>query len=84
MDILPERIKYMLKYMIPQNWLLNYAHLEGIGRVLRGMASRAKFNSQMEHGVEDLELNYDEFEDEFSRFFPELKEFVINKLPTIT
>lgn len=84
MEILPERIKYMLKYMIPQNWLLNYAHLEGIGRVLRGMASRAKFNSQMEYGVEDLELNYDEFEEEFRQFFPVLKEFVNKKIPTIS
>ncbi len=69
--------------MIPQNWLLNYAHLEGISRVLRGMASRAKFNSQMEHGVEELELYYDEFSAEFSEFFPILNNFVQNKLPTI-
>jgi acyl carrier protein phosphodiesterase len=83
MAILPERIKYMLKYMIPQNWLLNYAHLDGISRVLKGMARRAKFNSQMEHGVEDLELYYDEFKTEFSQFFPLLKEFVLHKLPAI-
>ena len=83
MAILPDRIKYMLQYMIPQNWLLNYAHLEGISRVLGGMASRAKFNSQMEHGVEELEIHYDEFEMEFSQFFPQLKEFVLDKLPTI-
>jgi acyl carrier protein phosphodiesterase len=84
MSILPERINYMLKYMIPQNWLLNYAHLEGIGKVLKGMASRAKFNSHMEHGVEELELYYDEFEKEFSDFFPQLEDFVKQKLPTIT
>lgn len=83
MAILPERIKYMLQYMIPQNWLLNYAHLKGISRVLQGMASRAKFNSQMEHGVEELELYYDEFEAEFVQFFPLLEEFVLQKLPTI-
>ena len=83
-EILPERITYMLKYMIPQNWLLNYAHLEGIGRVLNGMSRRAKFDSQMEHGVEDLELHYDEFEAEFRQFFPELEAFVEHKLPTIS
>ena len=82
-EILPERIKFMLKYMVPQNWLLNYAHLDGIGRVLRGMANRAKFNSQMEHGVEDLERYYDDFEAEFTEFFPILVEFVNNKIPTI-
>jgi acyl carrier protein phosphodiesterase len=83
-DVLPERINYMLKYMIPQNWLLNYAHLDGIGRVLNGMSRRAKFDSQMEHGVEELQLYYDEFEKEFSQFFPQLEDFVAYKLPTIT
>ena len=84
LEVLPERIKFMLKYMIPQNWLLNYANLEGIDRVLRGMAKRTKFDSQMEHGVEELELYYDEFEEEFSLFFPQLKNFVKDKLPTIS
>ena len=83
-EILPERINYMLQYMIPQNWLLNYAHLKGIGRVLKGMGNRAKFDSQMEHGVEELELYYDEFELEFTEFFPELIDFTQRKLPTIS
>jgi acyl carrier protein phosphodiesterase len=83
-ELLPERITYMLKYMIPQNWLLNYAHLDGIKNVLKGMANRTKFNSQMEHGVDELEQYYDEFEKEFTLFFPEIKEFVLNKLSTIS
>lgn len=79
-DILPERISYMLKYMVPQNWLLNYAKLEGIERVLRGMASRAKFESGMETGVEELTRYNLEFETEFSQFFPELRQFVNSKI----
>jgi acyl carrier protein phosphodiesterase len=47
------------------------------------MANRAKFNSQMEHGVEDLERYYDDFEAEFTEFFPILVAFVNNKIPTI-
>jgi acyl carrier protein phosphodiesterase len=78
--ILPERINHMLKYMVPQNWLLNYAHLEGIERVLQGMGNRAKFDSQMEHGVEDLKLHYSEFEEEFTQFMPSLEEFVRGKI----
>ena len=80
---LPERIKYMLKYMIPQNWLLNYATLEGISKVLNGMSRRTKFDSNMEHGTEELVLYAVEFEEEFTLFFPELKKFVNQKLPTI-
>jgi acyl carrier protein phosphodiesterase len=79
-EILPEQIVYMLKYMIPQNWLLNYSRLDGIEKVLKGMARRARFNSQMEYGVEELELNYVEFEEEFTKFFPELQDFVNGKI----
>ena len=79
-DILPERISYMLQYMVPQNWLVNYAKLEGIERVLKGMASRAKFESGMETGVEELKLYNSEFETEFRQFFPELIQFVNTKI----
>ncbi len=82
-DILPKRINHMLKYMIPHNWLYNYAHLEGIEKVLKGMANRTKFDSKMEYGVEDLQLNYNKFEAEFRGFFPQLHEFVNEKLEVI-
>jgi len=83
-EILPERIKYMLTYMVPQNWLLNYAHLKGIKKVLRGMANRTKFDSQMEHGVEDLQRHYTDFEAEFTDFFPELIDFARHKMTTLS
>ena len=81
-DILPERINYMLKYMVPQNWLLNYANFEGLRKVFRGMANRAKFDSKMENAVEDLQENYELFEEEFTNFFPDLKVFVSKKIQT--
>lgn len=70
--ILPEKIKYMLQYMVPQNWLLNYGNLEGIERVLRGMSRRTTFDSGMDLAIEDLNLYYQEFKDDFEAFFPEL------------
>jgi acyl carrier protein phosphodiesterase len=79
-DVLPERISYMLKYMVPQNWLLNYANLDGINKVLRGMANRAKFVSGMESGVEELKKYNTEFEDEFTHFFPDLRQFVNERI----
>jgi len=82
-EILPEKINYMLQYMIPQNWLLNYANYEGIEKVFRGMANRTKFDSQMESGVEDLRENYHDFKDEFTSFFPELIKYVNRKLASI-
>ena len=83
-EILPEKIKFMLEYMIPQNWLLNYAKMEGIERVLYGMSRRTQFDSHMEHGVEELKNYYAEFETEFRSFFPELIEYSKDKLKSLS
>lgn len=80
--VLPEAVKTFFPYMVHGNWLLNYAHLEGIGRTLTGMSKRTPFESRMEIAVEDLERYYEQFQDEFSRFFPELKQHVADYLST--
>jgi acyl carrier protein phosphodiesterase len=72
-SLLPERVNQMLPYMVRGNWLRNYAHLDGIERVLGGMARRATFTSHMEHATNDLRQSYSEFKTEFDLFFPELK-----------
>lgn len=72
-SILPKRIKYMLQYMVPQNWLLNYGNLEGVARVLKGMSNRTSFDSGMERAIEDLELHYEDFRNDFFAFFPDLE-----------
>jgi acyl carrier protein phosphodiesterase len=70
--ILPDKVKYMLPYMIKENWLLNYREMEGIRRSLHGMAKRTKFNSGLETGTSDLIEYFSLFEIEFNSFFPEL------------
>jgi len=69
---LPQRSQQLLPYMIRFDWLTNYAHLEGIQRVLNGMSRRTTFVSNMEKAVKNLVNNYAEFEAEFNAFFPEL------------
>lgn len=74
-SLLPERVNQMLPYMVRGNWLKNYAHLEGIERVLGGMSRRATFESRMEHATHDLRESYDEFQREFDVFFPALRQY---------
>ena len=71
----PEEIQYLLPYMIQHNWLVNYATLEGIERVLKGMNKRTKGISQMDLAIEDLKLHYTEFEADFTAYFQELIDF---------
>ena len=73
--ILPDNIKHMMPYMISDNWLLNYAQLDGIGRVLNGMNRRTKNKSKMNFAINDLEIHYTDFETEFTSFFEELTLF---------
>ena len=79
-DILPEKIQYMSKYLIRDNWLLSYAEKEGIQKVLEGMNRRTKNRSQMNLAINDLEAHYEDFETDFQQFFDELIAFTDNKL----
>jgi acyl carrier protein phosphodiesterase len=74
-DILPMATKRMMPYMIADNWLLNYANLAGIQRVLNGMNRRTNNKSRMNFAILDLEEHYEEFENEFTDFFKELITF---------
>ncbi|RXP52297.1 DUF479 domain-containing protein [Lutibacter sp. HS1-25] len=75
----PEKLQKLLPNMIQYNWLVNYATLEGIERVLGGMNRRTKGISQMNLAIEDLNLHYNEFEEDFTNFFKDLEFFVEEK-----
>lgn len=83
-DILPIRIKKLMPYMIADNWLLSYASIEGISRVLDGMNRRTKFVSGMNKAVNELQEYYTEFESEFRAYFEELRTFSQTQLTSLT
>ncbi|MEP5340266.1 MAG: acyl carrier protein phosphodiesterase [Algibacter sp.] len=83
-DILPLRIQKMMPFMMADNWLLSYASIDGISRVLDGMNRRTKNRSSMDEAVVELEEFYNEFETEFTDFFEELIAFSNQKLTELT
>ncbi|NND63593.1 MAG: DUF479 domain-containing protein [Flavobacteriaceae bacterium] len=78
--ILPARIQRMMPYMISDNWLLSYATIPGISKILSQMNVRTKGVSKMNFAVMELEEFYPQFEEEFTSFFAELIDFSENKL----
>lgn len=82
-ESLPARIQKMIPYMMADNWLLNYAHIEGIQRVLNGMNRRTKNVSGMDRATIELQKYYSEFEKEFTSYFEELRLFSGSKLEEI-
>lgn len=83
-EILPTRTQKMMPYMIADNWLLSYASIEGITRVLEGMNRRTNLQSGMNLAVNELEEFYDDFEKEFTVFFNEVIAFSRIKLAELT
>ena len=79
-EILPSRIQRMMPYMISDNWLLSYATVQGISKILDQMNVRTKGVSKMNFAVMELEEFYSEFEEEFTSFFAELITYSNNKL----
>ena len=83
LDILPEKARNLLPYMEQYNWLYNYQFMEGMESVLQGMNRRTKMISKMDLAIEDLQVHYTEFENDFRAFFKELINFTVEKLKTL-
>lgn len=82
--LLPIGVKRMMPYMIANNWLLNYANMEGISRVLNGINRRTDNKSKMNFAILDLEEHYSLFEKEFTEFFEELITYARQKYISLT
>ena len=80
LNILPEKTKEMFPYLVKYNWLYNYQFAKGIQEVLNGMNKRTQGKSKMNLASEDLLLHYQEFEDDFTLFFEDLRTFCTLKL----
>lgn len=79
-EVLPKRVQHFLPYMEEDNWLLNYATVDGIGKILYQMNIRTKNRSHMDLAVRELKLYYSEFEEEFKLFFKDLENFTNDKI----
>ncbi len=79
-DELPVKSQQFIKYMIEYDILYNYQFEEGIARVLSGMNNRTKGKSKMHLAIEDLKNLNTAFEEDFTLFFEDLRNFSNQKL----
>lgn len=79
LEVLPENIQKFYPYMVKDNWLLNYATIEGIGKILSQMNHRTNNKSKMNLAVKELELFYPQFKEEFFEFFRDLENFAFSE-----
>jgi acyl carrier protein phosphodiesterase len=72
----PLRTQRFYDYMLRHDILYGYSAVEGIDRVMRGMARRARFESRMEKAAGELQDAYPLYQAEFSAFFPDLQQHI--------
>lgn len=83
-DELTAGTRRMLPYMKRGNWLVNYGTEAGMRQVFSGMSHRASFNNHMNTAVDDLVRFYDQFQNHFEEFYPQLAKYVqqeLNRFP---
>lgn len=71
-DHMPDRTRQMLPYMIQYDWLGSYAHLEGIGRALAGLARRVPEGTPMVGSETVLREHLAAYTAEFRSFLPQI------------
>jgi len=75
-EILSPKTKKLMPYMIESNWLVSYATIAGIERILFQMDYRTKHRAHMQNAIQELQEFYTEFEEEFTLFFKDLMKMV--------
>lgn len=70
-----KKSRKMFNQMVKHNWLVIYLEIDGISRVLNGMSRRTVFKSNMEFATQELLQYYEEFNEEFQAFFPDIIDY---------
>jgi len=68
---LPPALQQRIPSMIRHNWLIGYRHMEGIATTFHYFSKRIK-SIDISQAHLQLEADFDLYNDEFNRFFPEL------------
>ncbi|MEG4999560.1 acyl carrier protein phosphodiesterase [Microcoleus sp. B4-D4] len=71
-DILPESLQRIMPQIIARDLLGSYQEISGIDIALHRMSARIKRTNNLAGGVEDLTVNYQQLESDFTAFFPDL------------
>jgi len=70
------KLRRILSRIVAMQWPLKYTDMPGLYQVFRSMSKRVVFENRFEFAVEVLQNNYKAIDDQFCRFFPDLKNFV--------
>ncbi len=85
LDGVPEKARKIITQTIDEEWLGSYYHISGIEKALIRIKKRLspKHNDLfvIEDFIEQIELQYSQFERDFKIFFPEIIDYLISVRP---
>lgn len=73
-SMMPEKCRFMFRYMKRDNWLGNYQNKKGVEKTLIGISRRTKFNSGLENAITHLDSHEEIINSNFVEFYEELNE----------
>lgn len=76
LDLMPDRMCFVIENMAKHNWLSHYATLDGVSDSIDQVAKRMRFKNDLSGGVEELRNNYINIEQGFLTLFPMLVDAV--------
>jgi len=72
LDNMPNKMQHVISRMTQDDWFKEYETIEGIGLALDNIAKRIRFSNNFEGSIEDIHRHYDELEEAFLNYFPQL------------
>ncbi len=79
-ELLPQKFKVLLPYMIKDNWLLNYRFKYGIENSFNAVFRRAKYLDKNDNVFKSFVDNYSLLQKCYEQFMPVVKEFAIIRI----
>ena len=74
-DIFPERAAARIITIIEDGWIEKYRSISGLSVVFEGMSRRVRRKNPLSGSERELVAHYDEMNEHFNRFFPEILEY---------
>lgn len=72
LELMPIQMQSVVKRMVDQDWLSSYQQLEITGLALDSIAKRIRFNNNLHGAIDEVEQHYQQYEQAFLKFFPQL------------
>lgn len=78
---MPDKLRLALPRMIENNWLMSYGTEDGIRFTFSRVQKRVKRPELLEGAMDSLLDDFEAFNEEFNRFFPDVLEYVLKECP---